>query len=95
MAVAGSWAFYPKAPAEPAAYMQLIASFVNGKGILIETSPEGQSSEVPVKESSLLAARSKTIIELNRLRQAGWRVVQKESRAPTPAVLEETYLLER
>ncbi|GAB3582824.1 hypothetical protein [Hymenobacter daeguensis] len=94
LAVAGSWAFYPKQASQDA-YMQLSASLVNGKGSLIETSPDGQVTEVAVKEANLVTARSKVIIELNRLRQNGWRVVQLTSRAPVPAVLEETYLLEK
>jgi hypothetical protein len=76
LAVAGSWAFYPKATAESGGYMMLTAYSFDGRGTIVTTAPDGKVSIVQIKEADAPLARAKTLLKLNELRRDGWQVVQ-------------------
>ena len=94
LAVAGSWAFYPK-QASQSAYMQLLATYTNGKAELVLVPSEGVATETSVKEANASLARTKLVSKLNELRKDGWRVVQMASSFSSNRAFEETYLLEK
>lgn len=95
LVVAGSWAFYPKASAEPAAYMQLVVTNDLGRGAINLIPNEGLATEIKVKENTLAQARVKTMAKLTELRLAGWRIAQMTSTSNNDNSFIETYLLEK
>jgi hypothetical protein len=104
LAVAGSWAFYPKAPAEPTGYMMVVGkSFGNDITMTVITS-DGQYTETGVPVTKL-KYRSEdlhkaVLLQLNQLRQSGWRVVNTAAITTSggnggSVSYETTYLLDR
>jgi hypothetical protein len=108
LVVVGSWAFYPKAPAEPG-YMQLSLSVpYSGKPSLVTIAPNGEeiSHLLDSKSKPARSFRAQALIKLNELRSQGWTVVQMASTenyvqninfpliSPDQA-FRETYLLEK
>ena len=85
LAVAGSWAFYPKAAAEPAGYMMVVSSIpLAGGNITLTTfTSDGQRVEnlVPLTKLRYRFADLHTaeVLKLNKLRREGWRVISTSS----------------
>ncbi|HEX8507255.1 MAG TPA: hypothetical protein VF630_17965 [Hymenobacter sp.] len=81
LAVAGSWAFYPKAPAAPSGYMMVISRIEYGSksGLLTTVFPDGQSQTATIafseKKTGLEDLNKAEVLKLNQLHQAGWRVI--------------------
>jgi hypothetical protein len=102
LAIAGSWAFYPKAPAEPSGYMmlksQLVVMGFGGKVVFSVYPVEGpvEYQEVPVKigsrDKALEAVETLRVTELKKLneyRKLGWHLVEvMQSGTETIYVLE-------
>ena len=84
LAVAGSWAFYPKAAAEPGGYMMVVGR-LSGRGNGLQLiAVDGQLTSQPLaekglNEASLLALHQAEAVALNRLRANGWEVVSTYS----------------
>ena len=107
LAVAGSWAFYPK-EAEPPGYMMVIGKCEMGFGgdvVVTTISSDGQRTEAAVSLTKpkyrITDLHQAELVKLNQLRQNGWRVINTTS-LPTSttsggsiAAFETTYLLER
>jgi hypothetical protein len=108
LVVIGSWAFYPKAPAETG-YMQLSLSVpYSGKPSLVTIAPNGEEISHPLDSKSKQARsfRAQALIKLNELRSQGWTVMQMTATenyvqnanfpllSPDQA-FRETYLLEK
>ena len=88
LAVAGSWAFYPKAPAEPGGYMMLksqyVASGFSAKVIFSVYAADGtiEKEEIPPFKvgtgdkalDGLEALRVKELKKLNEYRKKGWKL---------------------
>ena len=107
LAVAGSWAFYPKA-AEPAGYMMVVGRIETGLGgdVTVTTlSSDGQRTEAAVTWTKpryrITELRQAEVAKLNQLRQNGWRVVNTTSLPISISsegglqAFETTYLLEK
>jgi hypothetical protein len=108
LVVVGSWAFYPKAPAEPG-YMQLsVRVSYSGKPSLVAIAPDGEETSYTLdsKSKPTRSLQSQALVKLNELRSQGWTVVQMTSNenyvldanhpllSPDRA-FRETYLLEK
>ena len=89
LAVAGSWAFYPKAPAEEQGYMMLQSQFVqtgmSAKLLLSTYAAKGaiQRQEIGVKygtfekqQALIDTFRVLELRKLNEYRRSGWHLVQ-------------------
>ena len=108
LAVAGSWAFYPKA-AEPTGYMMVIGSATfsgfTSKAEVTLVTPDGKATVEDVDArngSAKKVTESLTVLhqaemkKLNELKQQGWKIVQTTSQTISPpAMLTTTYVLER
>ncbi|WP_046246414.1 hypothetical protein [Hymenobacter terrenus] len=94
LAVAGSWAFYPK-QGPSGTYMQLVFINTVGRGEINLIPDNGLATEIKVKETNLSQARVKAMIKLTELRHEGWRVTQMTSTSYNANSVIETYLLER
>ncbi|MDJ0367578.1 hypothetical protein QMK33_20725 [Hymenobacter sp. H14-R3] len=110
LTAAGSWAFYPKAPAAPGGYLMLIGSGRPGTEssvpelTIIQPDGQRQVQRLPTVKSS--SDRSSTdaavelhraeLVKLNTLYAQGWRLVNTaQSTVGTGATTETIYLLER
>jgi hypothetical protein len=105
LAAAGSWAFYPKAPAEPTGYMMVVSHFsgnaFSAKGTISTISPDGEvQNNFDAKNGSgkqIIASYDQLHLvetqKLNELRQAGWRLVATHQSASVS--LETTFILEK
>ncbi|MBD2767084.1 hypothetical protein IC235_04140 [Hymenobacter sp. BT664] len=108
LAVATSWAFYPKAT-EPTGYMMVIGSATfagfTSKAEVTVVDPTGKVSVQDVDArngSAKKVTESLTILhqaelkKLNELKQQGWKIVQTTSQTISPpAMLTTTYVLEQ
>lgn len=108
LAALGSWAFYPKAAANPE-YMMVVSRFAGtgfgGKNTISTLSPGGQveTTEVDAKAGSLNKMAGSydqlhlnELKKLNELRLAGWRVVNStQISVGSGTINETTFLLER
>ena len=85
LAVAGSWAFYPKAAAEPAGYMMVVSNVsLSGSDITLNTfTSDGQRAETLVPSTKMryrfTDMHSAEVLKLNQLRREGWRVISTSS----------------
>ena len=109
LAVAGSWAFYPKAPADASGYMMVIGRFsgsaFGGKNTLSTISPDGQiqTQEADAKSDTLnKVANSFDQMHLNELKRItelrlqGWHVVNSTQYSVGGGAIAETiYLLDK
>jgi hypothetical protein len=109
LAAAGSWAFYPKAPAEPTGYMMVIGSATfsgfTSKAEVTVVDPAGKTTveDVDARNSSakkitesLTALHQVELKKLNELKQQGWNIVQTTAQTISPpAMLTTTYVLEK
>ena len=109
LAVAGSWAFYPKAAAEPGGYMMVISRFTgtgfSGKNTLSVVAPDGQiqTQETDVKAGNVIKVANSfdqmhlsELKKINELRLQGWRVVNSTQNSVSGGAITETiYLLEK
>ena len=109
LAVAGSWAFYPKAAAEPMGYMMVISRFsgsaFGGKNTLSTISPDGQiqTQETDAKSgtinkvaNSLDQMHFNELKKINELRLQGWQVVNSTQNSVGGGAITETiYLLDK
>ena len=85
LAVAGSWVFYPKTPANASdGYMMLTAYSLDGRGTMVATAPGGKVSIVRVNEADAPLAQAKTLLRLNKLRREGWQVAPMTDRNSSP-----------
>ena len=105
LAVAGSWAFYPKADG-PTGYMMVVSRFsgsaFSAKISLSTISPDGQ---VQTKDYDAKTGSTNKVTgsfdqlhhietqKLNELRQTGWRLVSTHQ--STSVSLETTFILEK
>lgn len=107
LAVAGSWAFYPKA-AEPGGYMVVSLRISDsGRSTLVTIAPDGQETSQPLNQRRpAQSIQSQALVRLNELRSQGWTVMHMTSTGNyvqdinhpliSPSqTLTETYLLER
>jgi hypothetical protein len=111
LAVAGSWAFYPKADG-PAGSMMVIGNFtLNGftaDANVTTITAEGQQSEkaveVKIRSAEKVAAgfvevQKVALAKVNELSKTGWHVVSavpnSYTRAGTTFVCQTVYMLER
>ncbi|WP_210513739.1 hypothetical protein [Hymenobacter terricola] len=108
LAVAGSWAFYPKA-AEPTGYMMVIGSATfagfTSKAEVTVVDPTGKVTVADVDArngsakkvtESLAVLHQAELKQLNALKQQGWSIVQTTAQTISPpAMLTTTYVLER
>jgi len=104
----GSWAFYPKAPADSAYMLLSLEVPYDGRPSLVTTMPneEETSQRLDLKAKPTRSAQAQLLGKLNELRSQGWTVVQMTSSedyvqninfpliAPAKAS-KETYLLEK
>lgn len=74
--------------------MQLRSVVLRGQGDLISIAPDGQVSTIQLKEKNNSLAHGKVLLELNRLRQNGWRVAQMSSTVMPGGTTQDVYLLE-
>ena len=109
LAVAGSWAFYPKAPAEASGYMMVVSRFsgtsFGGKNTLTAISPDGQiqTQETDAKAGSLNKLSNSfdqmhlnELKKINELRAQGWQVINSTQNTVGSGVITETiYLLDK
>lgn len=109
LAVAGSWAFYPKAPADATGYMMVISRFsggaFNAKNSLSVIAPDGQiqTLEVDAKTGTVNKVAGSfdqmhlaELKKINELQQIGWRVVNStQNSVGNGAITETIYLLEK
>lgn len=109
LAVAGSWAFYPKAPAEATGYMMVIGSATfsgfTSKAEVTVVTPDGKATVEDVDArngsakkvtESLTVLHQAELKKLNELKRDGWRIVQTTSQTISPpAMLTTTYVLDR
>jgi hypothetical protein len=108
LAVAGSWAFYPKA-AEPAGYMMVISRFTgsgfSAKNTLSVITPDGQiqTQEADAKTGSINKVAGSfdqmhltELKKINELQQQSWRVMNStQNSVGNGAITETIYLLEK
>ena len=107
LAVAGSWAFYPKVAAGPAGYMMVVSNAsLSGSDITLNTfTSDGQRVETLVPSTKMryrfTDLHSAEVLKLNQLRREGWRVISTSS-IPTSTgdggiifSTETTYVLEK
>lgn len=111
LAVASSWAFYPKA-AETGAHMMVIGNFtLNGftaDASVSTITPGGQQTdkvvEVKIRSAEKVAAgfvevQKVALAEINELAKAGWHVTSSApnnySRGGTTFVVQTIYMLEK
>ena len=98
LAVASSWAFYPKAPAEPVGYMMVISSVAAGSifsGItatITTVAPDGTEKKQPVEfkrtsvkkaAESLEDVQVAALAKVNEYARSGWRLVNSTPSALT------------
>ena len=101
LAVAGSWAFYPKAPAEPGGYMMVVGRLYDNNILVATITSDGQYGEdtAPITKLKYINRdmHKAQLLKLNQLRQNGWRVVTTASTgtANGNGNDETTYLLEK
>ena len=108
LAVAGSWAFYPKAPAEPGGYMILSLRITDsGRSTLVTIAPDGQETVQPLSQRRpVQSIQAQALVRLNELRSQGWLVAQMTTTGSyvqdmnhpliSPSqTLTETYLLDK
>ena len=109
LAVAGSWAFYPKAPTDATGYMMVIGSATfagfTSKAEVTVVTPDGKATVEDVDArngsarkvtESLTVLHQAELKKLNELKLQGWSIVQTTSQTITPpAMLTTTYVLER
>jgi hypothetical protein len=108
LAVAGSWAFYPKA-AEPGGYMMVVSRFTGtgfgGKNTLSTISPDGQiqTQEADAKSGSINKVANSfdqmhlsELKKINELKLQGWRVVNStQNSVGNGAITETIYVLDK
>lgn len=111
LAVAGSWAFYPKA-AEPTGYMMVIGNFtLNGftaDANVTTILPDGQQTEVAVEVKvrnaekvtvGFVEVQKAALAKVNALAKEGWQVVNSSpatfAATGTTRVNQTVYLLAR
>jgi hypothetical protein len=107
LAVAGSWAFYPKAATDSAYMVLSVRVPASGRPSLVSIAPNGtETPETLNFKRPAHSIRSQAVVKLNELRSQGWSVVQMTSAEDyvqelnNPSLspsqtLTETYLLER
>lgn len=109
LAVAGSWAFYPKTLADATGYMMVISRFTGGgfsaKNTLSIIAPDGQiqMQEADAKTGTLNKVAGSfdqmhvtELKKLNELQQQGWRVAHvTQNSVGNGAITESIYLLEK
>ena len=110
LAVAGSWAFYPKAAADASGgYMMVISRFSGGgfsaKNTLSVIAPDGQvqTQEADAKTGTISKVAGSfdqmhvtELKKINELQLAGWRVVNStQNSVGNGAITETIYLLEK
>ncbi|GAA3990107.1 hypothetical protein [Hymenobacter antarcticus] len=103
LAVAGSWAFYPKATAEPAGYMMVISTLVLPDPTMLTITPDGQQMETKIKGKGFNINNvdltrddlDKSVLNKpNELHRIGWRVAHITSTEANSRI-KNTYLLEK
>ena len=108
LVAAGSWAFYPKAPAADG-YMMVIGSatfagftskaevtVVDPAGKAIVEDVDARNGTAKKITESLTVLHQAELKKLNELKQQGWSVVQTTAQTISPpALLTTTYVLER
>ncbi|MBF9223967.1 hypothetical protein [Hymenobacter ruricola] len=107
LAVAGSWAFYPKAPAEPSGYMMVIGSATfagfTSKAEVTVVDAAGKSTVVDVDARNTSAKQitqsmnklhMAELQKINELKQQGWVVIQATPQA-IEGMMTTAYLLEK
>ena len=106
LAVAGSWAFYPKAAAETDGYMMVVARIDYQRAAIVTTAPDGQKTtqEVPGKiypslEKTVAAYETlheAELLKLNSLKSNGWKIVTTtQSGLSSNTIVEAVYILEK
>ena len=98
LAVASSWAFYPKAPVEPSGYMMVISSVAAGSvfsGItatITTVAPDGSEKQQPVEfkrssakkvAESLQDVQVASLAKVNEYVRNGWHLVNSTPSALT------------
>ena len=110
LAVAGSWAFYPKAPADTTGYMMVIgtgrtsglASYTAAVTV-VQSDGEQQTQEVDTKilnrknaVTGFVDLHKAELTKVNQLAAQGWRVISVTQGNSFQGVINETtYLLEK
>ncbi|GAB3854414.1 hypothetical protein GCM10028822_24280 [Hymenobacter terrigena] len=110
LAVAGSWAFYPKAPADSSGCMMVIGTgrtsgLASYTAAVTVVQPDGelQTQEVDTKilnrknaVAGFVDLHKAELLKVNQLATQGWRVISvTQSNSFQGAINETTYLLER
>lgn len=109
LAVAGSWAFYPKAAADTTGYMMVISRFTgsgfSAKNTLSVITPDGQiqTQEADAKTGTINKVAGSfdqmhltELKKINELQQQGWRIVNStQNSVGNGAITETIHLLEK
>ena len=101
LVVASSWAFYPKAAAEPGGYMMIVGKIYDNNIYVTTTTSDGQYTDATTPIIKLKYMNENLhkaeLLKLNELRQSGWRVVSTTAilMGTARSTLETTYLLEK
>ena len=107
LAVASSWAFYPKAEG-PTGYMMVISSCAYKQSSIITVAPDGKSEQTPMSfkgltdndvSIGLVAIQKATLLKLNSLAADGWQLVNTSNTTSISGggfnVAQTVYLLEK
>ncbi len=103
LAVAGSWAFYPKASPKALGGIMMLVGHLSGRVNELQIiAPDGQTTSQPLTEkhitdASILALHKAELVELNRLKAEGWEVIETNNAHAAAGIImyEDTYLLRR